>query len=45
MVIDARQPQIFIRLGAQCLEQPLFGGRGVDFAAGHLIEQFLEMFV
>ena len=44
-MIDAREPQIFVRLGAQTSSSSsLFGGAGVDFAAGHPIEQFLQVF-
>ena len=45
MMIDACQPQIFIRLSAEFCHQAIFGGHRVDNAAGHLVEQFLQVFV
>ena len=45
MVIDAGEPQILVRLGAQRVEQPLAAVAGVDLAAGDLLEQRLELFV
>ena len=45
MVIDARETQIFVRPGAERLEQQPFGGSGVDLAAGNPIEQILKFLV
>ncbi len=45
MMIDTSEPQILIRLGAQRVEQLLQGGFRIELAAGHSIEEILELFV
>ena len=44
-MIDTRESQILERTGAKRVEQPLAGGRRVEVAARHLIEQILQLFV
>ena len=45
MVIDSREPEILVRLGAQRFEQALASRTGIERAARHLLEQILELFV
>ena len=44
-MIDAREPQVLERPGSEGFDQPLPGGRRIDFAPGHLFEQILKLFV
>jgi hypothetical protein len=45
MVIDAREPKILERPGAEGLEQLIAGRARRDVAARHLFEQILQLFV
>ena len=45
MMIDAREPQILVRPGAQRGQQPGVRGGRVNLAAGDLLEQIQELFV
>ena len=45
MVIDACEAQILERPGPKGISEPLPGGRGIDLATRHLIEQILKLFV
>ena len=45
MVIDACEPEILERPGPEGFDQPLPGGRRIDFAPGHLFEQIVQLFV
>src|SRR2546422_4706824 len=43
MVINAREPQILKRSSAQRLHQPNMGDSRIDFAAGELFEEQLQL--
>src|SRR4030081_1458254 len=43
MVIDAREPQILKRSSAQRLHQPNMGGSRINFAAGQVFEEQLQL--
>jgi len=45
MMIDARESKIFIRPGAERLDQLVERRRRVDVAARHLLEEILKLFV
>ena len=42
-MIDAREPQILERSGAQRVHQASVGGSRIDFAAGELFEKPLQL--
>ena len=44
-MIDASEPKIFERPGAERFEQAVARDRGIDLAFRHLIEQILKLFV
>ncbi len=43
MVVDAGEPQIFVRPGAERFEHTAVRGMGIEIAAGDLVEQELEL--
>ena len=45
VMIDAREPQILVRAGAQLVHQPGVRRGRIDLAARHLFEQILQLFV
>ncbi len=45
MMVDAREPQIFVRPGTERLDQLVEGRRCWDLAPRHLIEKILKLFV
>ena len=45
MVVDAGEPQIFVRAGPQRVHQLGMRRGRIDLAAGHLFEQIQELFV
>jgi hypothetical protein len=45
MMIDAREPDVLVRAGAQLVHQPSVRDVDIDLAACHLLEQIPELFV
>ena len=44
-MVDARESQILERPGPKGIGQPVAGGRRIDLATRHLLEQILKLFV